>query len=81
MNIPGFTAEDSLYRTKGQYHMVGVMVGSTDQVVPAIPPCRNCDFICDVCVRRGLACGACFYCYIGRCDPYEWSGGTYVGYR
>jgi hypothetical protein len=78
MNIPGFNADRSLYKTSGRYQMSGTPLSSTSQVVPAIPPCRNCDYICDVCLKRGVACGACALCSWGHCDPAPggWGGPT-----
>ncbi len=78
MNMPRYTAEASLYQTSEHYQMIGTQAGSTGQVVPAIPPCRNCDYICDLCLRRGVACGACRLCDIGNCDPAPagWGGPT-----
>ncbi len=35
---------------------------------PSIPPCKNCDHICDVCIDTGKACGACALCAFGVCD-------------
>jgi hypothetical protein len=66
--IPGFAAETSLYRSPSNYRGVALPVGQV-AVSPAIPPCRNCDYICDLCVDKGRACGACRLCSIGACDP------------
>jgi hypothetical protein len=78
MNIPGFTAEGSLYKTSQHYQMIGAQPSSSGQLVPAIPPCRNCDYICDVCLRRRVGCGACALCSQGICDPSPpgWGGPT-----
>jgi hypothetical protein len=68
MSTPGFAAEVTLYRTEITYR--GMYAGSmASGVVPAIPPCRNCDYICDLCADTGRACGACRLCSIGACDP------------
>ena len=65
---PGFTADATLYQTTQTYR--GVALGRTPGgLSPAIPPCRNCDYICDLCARRHVACGACGLCEIGWCDP------------
>lgn len=78
MNMPGFNADTSLYHTSSHYQMIGTQVSSTSKVEPAIPPCRNCDYICDVCLKRGVACGACALCNKGFCDPSPagWGGPT-----
>jgi hypothetical protein len=44
MNIPGFTAEASVYKTPGNYQMAGAANGSAGNrgVVPQMSaPCRN----------------------------------------
>lgn len=69
MRVPKFTAEASLYESNGRYRETGTASSAMDQIVPAIPLCSNCDFVCDVCFSRGLACGACRYCSVGICDP------------
>jgi hypothetical protein len=46
MNIPGFTAEASTYKTRGHYHHRAGRTGAADmqmglaQVIPALPLCR-----------------------------------------
>ncbi len=79
MNIPGFTAEDSLYTTSGHYetgrHTISLPMAT---VVPAIPMCQNCDYILDRCEVNGWRPRAlCNACLIGNCydeppmpDPY-----------
>lgn len=76
MNIPGFSAEATLYRTRGYYHMVATGMTSSGQVVPALPSCGNCDWACDKCVdclRSGgtrascPGCGVCSHCSRGGC--------------
>jgi hypothetical protein len=69
VKVPGFTAEAALRETNGRYRGARTVSSSAARVVPAIPLCSNCDFVCDVCLSRGLACGACRYCSIGFCDP------------
>jgi hypothetical protein len=69
MNIPGFTAEASIYKTGGHYSGSVGVIDSRPGVVPAIPPCRNCNHICDVCAETGMACGGCALCNAGYCDP------------
>lgn len=70
MNMPGFSAEGSLYKTSGRYQAGSHPVYSTGQmVIPAIPPCRNCDDILDRCLSNGwrplALCNACAFhnCY------------------
>jgi hypothetical protein len=67
--IPGFTAQASISRAVGSYRGTVTGFASTTRVVAAIPPCRNCDYICDLCFETGRACGACYYCAVGNCDP------------
>jgi hypothetical protein len=43
MKVPGCTAEASLERTIGHYHVLGTGAISTAQVVPALPPCEACE--------------------------------------
>lgn len=69
MNIPGFTAESSLY-TRGQTyqhsgHAADSQIGN---IIPAIPFCDNCDEILDRCSRNGGRPRAvCRACAIGDC--------------
>ena len=70
MNLPGFTAEQSLYNTRGQYHAARQETNSSQSmIVPAIPKCENCDYILDRCEKNGwlprAVCNACLYgnCY------------------
>lgn len=64
MNMPGFTAEDSLYKTSGHYragrHAINPLV---HMVIPAIPPCQNCEYILGRCEINGwrprAVCNAC----------------------
>ena len=77
MNMPGFTAETSLYKTSGHYqadrsrghYRHGQLADSHGQlVVPAIPYCGNCDWILDNCARNGWRPrGLCNYCARGIC--------------
>lgn len=69
MNMPGFTADQSLHATRGHYRSNRPSASHTDAVVPAIPPCRNCDYILDVCARNGgRPRAACNACLIGNCS-------------
>lgn len=70
MNIPGFAAEVSLYRKSGCYHSVRQASNLSDNMItPAIPACRNCDAILEMCENNGwrprAVCNACAngYCY------------------
>jgi hypothetical protein len=68
-NIPGFTAEDSLYGTRGHYrtrrHAINT---STHAIIPAIPRCQNCDYILDQCEIHGWRPRAlCNACLVGNC--------------
>ena len=79
MNVPGFSAEASLYKTSGRYQASRpVSSAQMDMITPAIPACRNCDYILDNCSENGwrprAVCNACLY---GNCydeppppDPY-----------
>jgi hypothetical protein len=55
MNMPGFTAEASLYRTSGRYQMAGNYEGpeTSEQILPQLPrtfcdhdPYNICWYIC-----------------------------------
>ena len=72
MNIPGFTAEQSLQAVRGCYRSGRpIAVGST-AVIPAIPRCENCDWILDNCERNGGRPRAlCAACAAGICDSSE----------
>jgi hypothetical protein len=78
MRLPAFNAEVSLHQSGRRYRGMHASSSSSSVIIPAIPPCRNCDYICDVCFTRRLACGACAYCVAGICDP-RLPGGEYPG--
>lgn len=63
MNMPGLTAEASLYKTSGHYRSGRPSASLSDAVIPAIPACRNCDEILDRCAENGgwprAVCNAC----------------------
>lgn len=70
MNMPGFTAETSVYKTSGHYQAGRHAINSPiHMIIPAIPMCRNCDYILDQCEINGwhprAVCNACGvgYCY------------------
>jgi hypothetical protein len=69
MNIPGFTAETSLYKTNGHYqggrHAI---ISPVHLVIPAIPMCQNCDYILARCEINGWRPRAvCNACAVGNC--------------
>ncbi len=69
MNLPGFTAEASVYKTSGGHYPSGQSTDShAGTVVPAIPFCGNCDYILENCARNGGRPRAvCRACAIGNC--------------
>jgi len=69
MNMPGFSADASLYRSSGYYRHGQSADSHADTVVPAIPFCGNCDGILDRCERNGWRPRAvCNACATGHCD-------------
>ena len=75
MNMPGFNAEASLYRSSGHYLGGRSNDSHVDVVVPSIPFCGNCDYILDRCAENGgrprAVCRACATgnCFSGVEDP------------
>lgn len=68
MNIPGFTAEASVYRASNEYFSAGSAGSHGNAVIPAIPFCGNCDYILDNCERNGWRPRAlCAMCATGHC--------------
>jgi hypothetical protein len=69
MKMPGFTAEQSLHPARGHYRNGRRSAARTDAIVPAIPACRNCEWILEQCElhnwRPRAVCNACatHYCY------------------
>lgn len=72
MNIPGFSAETSVYRSPGQYRVFG---RHNDQahgrrIVPQLAIGLSpsdlylCRLFCAYCRYVGLGCFACWYCAI-----------------
>ena len=63
MNIPGFTAEASVYRASHDYLGTGSADLQGGAVIPAIPRCSNCDDLLEYCAehdwRPRAACRAC----------------------
>jgi hypothetical protein len=68
MNMPGFTAEASLYRTSELYPMRSMDAISTGQVVPqqlsglAVPDLCNLSCRCCGLTHNRACCLACFFC-------------------
>jgi hypothetical protein len=75
MTTPGFTAEASLYASRGYRRHASQAKPYLSEIVPAIPFCGNCDYILDNCERNGwrprAVCNACAIgdCYSGVEDP------------
>lgn len=68
MNIPGFTAEASIYRANSEYVSAGVDHPHGSAVTPAIPFCGNCDYILENCRRSGgFPRALCRACASGNC--------------
>lgn len=69
MRLPKFTANESLYTTRGRYRNRQATVPVSGAIIPAIPACANCDYILDRCERNHwrprAVCNACArgYCY------------------
>jgi hypothetical protein len=66
VNMPGFTAENSVYRMSGHYRISQTGIVSAAQVVPQLPwwgkllcaaACRSCYLTPNV-----PACAACYKC-------------------
>lgn len=71
MKIPGFTADRSLQAAYGRYRSIRLSTHS-NAIVPAIPACRNCDYILDNCEKHNWRPTAlCRACLFGDCyeDP------------
>jgi hypothetical protein len=68
MNIPGFTAEASVYRASSDYFGAGFADSHGGAVIPAIPFCGNCDYILENCDRNGgRPYALCRMCETGNC--------------
>jgi len=68
MTMPGFTADQSLHTARGRYRSGRLSASRSDAVIPAIPACRNCDWILDQCEKHGWRpAGLCNLCAIGWC--------------
>lgn len=73
MKMPGFTGETSLYTTRGHYQARRQAINSPMHgIIPAIPACRNCDWILERCeLNNWRPRAVCNACAIGWCydDP------------
>ena len=68
MNMPGFTAETSLYKSSGHYQAGRHALHSPNQIIPAIPRCENCEYILERCENNGWRPRAvCNACAVGHC--------------
>jgi hypothetical protein len=68
MSLPKFTAEGSVYQSRGHYYQLYAGGAPPGAVVPAIPFCGNCDEILDRCAANGGRPRAvCRACAIGNC--------------
>ena len=68
MNLPGFSAEASLYRTDGSFQGGLLFAPRAGAVIPAIPKCDNRDWILNNCSKNGWRPRAvCDACYFGNC--------------
>jgi hypothetical protein len=82
MNLPKFTAADSLYQSTGRYRHGPSAIPRDGTVVPALPFCENCDEILDRCAQNGgypsAVCRACARgaCYSGVERPPGWENLT-----
>jgi hypothetical protein len=69
MNMPGFTAETSLYRSNNYYGGGQFDRAHTSAVIPSIPFCGNCDYILERCERLNLwRTALCKMCLFGNCS-------------
>jgi hypothetical protein len=68
MSMPGFTADASLRRgtttyPTGDFDLRQTPYSHAGKIIPAIPACRNCDYILDRCAQNGgrprAVCNAC----------------------
>ncbi len=70
MNMPGFTAEASLYKTLGQYRVAGASDGLVDGqgIVPQLSVGLSssdlalCRLFCAYCRYYGAYCWPCYIC-------------------
>jgi hypothetical protein len=81
MNMPGFTAEQSLQRARGHYRSGRPLGAPGGAVVPAIPRCSNCENLLEYCAtHHGMPRAACAACASGHCDSSEENPGGHCRY-
>jgi hypothetical protein len=81
MNIPGFTAENSLTVAQGRYRSSRPVASQPGAVVPAIPRCSNCDDLLEYCATHGgRPRAACAACASGHCDSSDENPGGQCWY-
>jgi hypothetical protein len=69
MDMPGFTAEQSLHAARGRYRSGQPAAVQSAAVIPAIPRCENCDALLEYCATHGgRPRAACAACAAGDCD-------------
>jgi hypothetical protein len=69
VNMPGFTAEQSLHGVRGSYRSGRTAAVGSDAVIPAIPRCENCEALLEYCATHGgRPRAACAACASGNCD-------------
>ena len=72
INMPGFTAEQSLRAVRGRHRSGRPVAARSGAVIPAIPRCANCDALLDRCETNGWRPrAACTACAVGNCDSSE----------
>jgi hypothetical protein len=84
MTLPGFSADISLDHRSGHYRnrwFASALSDPLGQVVPAIPPCKACDHILDLCFAGRLRGAICYYCAVGYCDPIDWNDPSPMDFR
>jgi hypothetical protein len=81
MNIPGFSAIESLYQNQSHYHHAKVSHSHSSSVLPALPtdngiptnPIPHCGDCGEICRRSGNGCSSldisCANCEAGICFP------------
>jgi len=71
MRMPGFAADHALPAGSLRYRDRRPSGSHSDAVIPALPPCRNCDYIIEQCEKRGDYHSAlCRDCMLGYCSDY-----------
>jgi hypothetical protein len=69
LNMPGFTAVQSLGAAHGRYRSGRPVASASGGVIPAIPRCENCDALLEYCATHGgRPRAACAACATGFCD-------------